>query len=69
MKRKTVGFPQDTLADRVAELECEHRQHVPHDPPWASRPWVVTSEGRRSKLGAELDCRECDQGGGQGEKT
>lgn len=62
MKRKIVGFYQDAEADWVAELECGHSQHVRHNPPWITRPWVLTPDGRQEKLGAELECRECDEG-------
>jgi hypothetical protein len=27
------------------------------------RPWVLTEEGRRSRLGIELDCKRCDEAG------
>jgi hypothetical protein len=59
-ERRIVGFRQDTDHDWVAELECGHTQHVRHDPPWQVRPWVVTSEGRASRLGTTLPCRHCD---------
>jgi hypothetical protein len=45
----------------VAELECGHNRHVRHDPPWECRPWVVTTEGRRSRLGMRLNCINCDR--------
>ena len=61
MKRKIVGFHQDALGDWIAELECGHGQHVRHDPPWTTREWVVTPEGRQGKIGAELDCPVCDE--------
>ena len=60
MKRRIVGFHQDALGDWVADLECGHRQHVRHDPPWRTRPWVLTPEGRRERMGAELECPHCD---------
>jgi hypothetical protein len=56
-----VGFHLDDANDWVAELACGHYQHVRHNPPWTNRPWVVTEEGRRSKLGEVLACRKCDQ--------
>ncbi len=34
-----------------------------HDPPWMVRPWVLTEEGRRSRLGVALDCKRCDEAG------
>jgi tellurite resistance-related uncharacterized protein len=61
MLRPIVGFHQDDVADWVAELSCGHGQHVRHKPPFWSRPWVVDEEGRRAKLGAELDCVLCDR--------
>ena len=61
MQRKIVGFHQDEAQDWVADLECGHRQHVRHQPPWLNRPWVVSPEGRRSHIGYYLDCKCCDQ--------
>src|SRR5215831_5906142 len=55
-----VGFHQDEEGAWVAELSCGHRQHVRHNPPWQQREWVTTEDGRRGKLGVELDCRYCD---------
>jgi hypothetical protein len=43
----------------VADLECGHTQHVRHDPPWQSRPWVVTPEGRAQFIGKTLRCVLC----------
>jgi tellurite methyltransferase len=57
--RKIVALHQDDAGDWVADLECGHTQHVRHDPPWQSRPWVTTPEGRASRIGTELDCAKC----------
>lgn len=54
-----VRFQQDEHGDWVAVLACGHRQHMRHDPPFASRPWVLTPEGRASRLGFDLKCTEC----------
>lgn len=62
MKRKIVGFHRDDRNDWVADLECGHAQHVRHRPPWINRPWIVTAEGRKSRIGAKLNCKKC---GGQ----
>jgi hypothetical protein len=62
MTRSIVGFHQDAEGHWVAQLDCGHNQHVRHNPPWTNRPWVTTPEGRAEKLGAELDCRKCDEG-------
>jgi hypothetical protein len=62
MERPITGFHRDEEGHWVAELECGHNQHVRHDPPWECRPWVVTPEGRRSRLGAWLNCVKCDRG-------
>ncbi len=59
--RAIVGFHQDDEGHWVAELECGHTQHVRHDPPWQVRPWVVTLEGRNSRLGTTLGCRLCGE--------
>jgi Protein of unknown function (DUF3565) len=60
MKRRIVGFHADAGGDWVAELECGHQQHVRHAPPFVERPWVVTKEGRESRIGEELDCAPCE---------
>ena len=60
VKQKIIGFHQDEESHWVAELACGHNQHVRHDPPLTSRPWVTTSEGRRDRVGLELECLKCD---------
>lgn len=62
MKQRITGFHQDEEQHWVAELQCGHNQHVRHNPPWTSRPWVVTPQGREKFIGAELECRKCDAG-------
>ena len=62
MKKPITGFHQDENNDWVAELECGHFQHVRHNPPWINRTWVVTEEGRSSKLGHSLNCKKCESG-------
>jgi hypothetical protein len=62
MQRTIIGFHQDEAQEWVADLACGHQQHVRHTPPWLHRPWVISPEGRRSRLGYVLDCKHCDQG-------
>jgi hypothetical protein len=59
MPQAIVGFHQDENGHWVADLECGHGQHVRHDPPWQLRPWVLTAEGRQTRLGVELLCKRC----------
>lgn len=61
MKQKITGFDKDEEDHWRAILECGHRQHVRHDPPMTSREWILTSEGRDSRLGIELNCKRCDE--------
>ena len=61
MKRTITGFHRDEEGDWVAELDCGHGQHMRHTPPFFERPWVVTEEGRASRIGVEVDCLKCDQ--------
>src|SRR5579885_2174581 len=61
MKQRIVGFHQDEFGDWVAELSCNHQQHVRHQPPFQLRPWVISEQGRRQQLGAELECSKCDR--------
>jgi hypothetical protein len=61
MKHKITGFHRDEAGDWVADLECGHTQHVRHQPPFQMRPWVMTPEGRQSRLGVELECAKCNE--------
>ena len=63
MKQPITGFHLDEENHWVADLACGHRQHMRHDPPWMERPWILTEEGRRSRLGVELECKRCDEAG------
>ncbi len=58
-RRRIVGFHLDDEGQWVAQLECGHHQHVRHNPPWISRPWVVTPEGREAALHETLACKKC----------
>lgn len=61
MQQPIVGFHRDDEAHWVAELGCGHNQHVRHKPPWVTRPWVTTEDGRQSRLGVMLECLKCDR--------
>jgi len=54
-----VGFHLDDDASWVAELDCGHRQHIRHKPPFQNAEWVTTDTGRAQKLGSHLPCRLC----------
>lgn len=60
MKRPITGFALDDEGHWTALLDCGHRQHVRHQPPFINRPWVVTPQGRAGKLGEVLNCVRCD---------
>ncbi len=62
MHRRITGFHQDDEGHWVAELECGHRQHVRHDPPWQLREWVMREVSRQQRVGTSLDCRLCESG-------
>lgn len=57
--RKIVDFVLDEQSQWVARLSCGHGQHVRHEPPLQSRPWVVSVEGRQSHVGTTLQCMHC----------
>lgn len=61
MNQKIVSYHQDEEGHWVADLACGHQQHVRHNPPLESRPWVLTSAGRQSRLGLPLNCLHCDE--------
>lgn len=60
MKQAIIGYTKDEECHWVAKLECGHYQHVRHQPPFISRPWVMSLEGRKSMLGHLLLCKKCD---------
>jgi Protein of unknown function (DUF3565) len=62
MRRRIIGFHEDTEGHWVADLECGHAQHVRHEPPWQERSWVLTPEGRAAMIGTGLDCARCAGG-------
>ena len=59
MQRIITGFDQDEHGDWMAVLDCGHTRHVRHDPPWQTRDWVTTEEGRSKFLGTEMECKKC----------
>ncbi len=63
MKQEIVSYDQDEVGDWRAILACGHRQHVRHNPPLVSRPWVLTKAGRSRFLGWRLNCLLCDETG------
>ncbi len=62
MEQRITGYHKDEESHWVAELACDHFQHVRHDPPWMNRPWVITEQGRDTMLGYKLQCKKCDEG-------
>ena len=60
MQQAIIGFVLDDEQHWVAKLACGHNQHVRHTPPWQNRPWVLTEDGRKEKLGIMLECKFCD---------
>jgi hypothetical protein len=61
MNQKITGFHLDDENDWVAELEYHHGQHARHNPPFLSRPWVTSLEGRKNKIGITLCCKKCQR--------
>jgi hypothetical protein len=61
VKQRITGFDTDEHDNWRAALECGHFQHVRHDPPLTTRSWVLTEEGRASRISFELDCKRCDE--------
>lgn len=61
MLQPIVGYHQDESGDWVADLACGHGQHVRHQPPFTSRPWVLTGQGRERYLGTQLKCKKCEE--------
>ena len=60
MQQAIIDFALDDENHWYAILVCGHTQHVRHDPPWQNRPWVLTEQGRKAKLGVMLECKKCE---------
>jgi hypothetical protein len=56
---RIVGFRLAADGHWVADLDCGHAQHVRHDPPLESRPWVLSERDRAERVGETLPCTEC----------
>jgi len=61
MIRKITGYEKDDEGHWKAVLDCGHHQHLRHNPPLISRPWVLSEAGRNSRIGSELNCKQCDE--------
>lgn len=61
MERRIIGFAADGLGEWVATLDCFHRQHVRHAPPFRSAPWVLVDVTREQRVGSTLDCPLCER--------
>jgi tellurite resistance-related uncharacterized protein len=61
VQRTIVGFVADDVGDWVAWLECYHRQHVRHRPPFRPAPWVEDAAERDRRTGTTLNCPLCDR--------
>lgn len=57
--RRIVRFERDDAGEWVADLECGHRVHIRHDPPWQIRPWVLDDATRATKVGTAIECGRC----------
>ncbi|MDZ5604807.1 DUF3565 domain-containing protein [Pseudomonas sp. RP23018S] len=56
------GFHRDEAGHWVVELSCGHTQHLRHQPPWQSRPWVLDPTARQQRIGEAFPCGWCAQG-------
>ena len=61
MQRRILSFERDEAGDWVARLDCCHRQHVRHRPPFRSAPWVLDDAARAARVGTLLECPLCDR--------
>ena len=60
MLQAIIGYHLDDENHWVARLECQHFQHVRHQPPFINRPWVIKQTTRDAMLGQQLNCIKCD---------
>lgn len=60
MKRFIIGFIKDVDKDWCAILDCKHKRHFRHHPPFYEREWTQSLAGRRQHLGMEVECQKCE---------
>ncbi len=58
--QSVTGFSRDDENHWLIHLDCGHRLHARHDPPWQSRPFVTSTEGRAALLGTGWACPYCN---------
>ena len=56
---KITGFHLDEDNHWVADLSCNHTQHVRHNPPWQQREWVFSDNGRNDFIEFEFEFKSC----------
>ncbi|WP_084166829.1 DUF3565 domain-containing protein [Pseudomonas sp. QL9] len=56
---RLLDFRQDEDGHWVAVLSCGHTQHLRHEPPWQSRPWVLDPTQRAAQIGQPFPCGWC----------
>ncbi|WP_162886953.1 DUF3565 domain-containing protein [Pseudomonas syringae] len=54
-----IELRQDEHGHWFALLSCGHTQHLRHDPPWQSRPWVLDPLQRSQMRGQAFCCGWC----------
>jgi len=59
--RKIVGFEVDDVGDWTARLDCLHRQHIRHRPPFRLAAWIEDEDERTRRVGITLPCPLCDR--------
>lgn len=62
VRRRIVGFEADDVGDQAVVLDCHHRQHVRHQPPFRLAPWVGDPAERARRIGTDWPCPLCDRG-------
>jgi tellurite methyltransferase len=59
--RRIVGFDADDVGEWAALLDCHHRQHIRHRPPFLIAPWIDVEAERARRIGTVLSCPLCDR--------
>ena len=59
--RRITGFEREGVGDWAAVLECHHRQHIRHRPPFWVASWIDNDAERAQHIGTTLQCPLCDR--------
>lgn len=60
MARRIVAIAVVEAGVCVVTLDCGHRRHVRHRPPFEMHAWVLDEGQRAARVGQAIECGRCE---------